>query len=119
MERDRFRAPFFFRQVHTQVGDGSNTYFLEDKWVGDSSLCSKFPNLYRLSSMKSHSIVDVLNHGGSSLSFSLGFRRQLTNRETTEVINLLSLIGDCQFREGRRVEKPPKKRPARKSLSRV
>lgn len=32
--------------VHCVVGDSRDTYFWKDNWVGYSSLCSKFSNLY-------------------------------------------------------------------------
>lgn len=36
------------------------------------------------------------------MSFSFGFCRNLSNRETTEVAFLLSLLEECNFRVGRR-----------------
>ena len=37
------------------------------------------------------------------MSFSFGFRRNLTNRETMKAVSLLSLLEGCSFREGRRM----------------
>lgn len=68
----------------------------------DSSLSSMFHSLYCLSSMKNCLVVDVVILSGGSPSYSLGFCHSLTNRETREITTLLSLIGGCQFRVGRR-----------------
>lgn len=59
---------FFSGLVHFVVGDGRDTYFWEDKWVGVSPLCSMFPSLYHLSSMKNRLVVDLVVLFGSSLS---------------------------------------------------
>lgn len=60
------------------------------------------PHLYHLSSLKNHSIFDFLVWAENSVSFSIGFRRNLSNRETTEVTSPLFLLNMCDFREGRR-----------------
>lgn len=65
------------------VGERKDTYFWEDHWVVEWSLCSLFPLLYHL---------DFLVWSGSSCSFSFGFRCVLSNRETTEMTALFSLL---------------------------
>lgn len=51
-----------------------------------------FSRLYHLLSMKNHSMADAWGPSGSSPSFSFGFYCSLSNRETTDVLALLSLI---------------------------
>ena len=46
-------------------------------------------------------MASVLSFDGS-LSFSFGFRRALSNCETTDVLTLLSYIEEVEFRHGRR-----------------
>ena len=84
------------------MGDGKDTYFWEDQWVGENFLCSIFLHLYHLSSSKNCTTSNLLVRYETSMSFSFGFRRNLTNKEMTEVAPLLSLLEGCSFREGRR-----------------
>ena len=45
-----------------KVGNGENTRFWEDVWMGDSSLKSQFSRLYALDMCKQFSIADKLRH---------------------------------------------------------
>ena len=52
--------PTFSHFVRCAVGNGRDTYFWEDQWVGDGTLSTAFPHLYHLSSLKNCSISDFL-----------------------------------------------------------
>lgn len=79
----------FFHVVHCFVGDGKEMYFWEDKWVADRPFCFTFPRLYHLTSMRNHSVVDVLVLYGSFPSLSLGFCRLFFDREMTDFMAFL------------------------------
>ena len=70
--------------------------------MGESPLRSLFPHLYHLSSFKNHLVLDFLSWPKNSVSFTFGFRRHLTNRDTKELASVLSLLEGCPSREGRR-----------------
>lgn len=44
--------------------------------------------------MENHYVVDVLVHLGGSFSLSFGFHPSLTNKETTAIMALFSLVRD-------------------------
>lgn len=69
--------------------------------MGDKPLSSAFPRLYHLSSLKNCLVSDVLVWSGNSISFFFGFLRALSNRESTDVASLFSLIEGFDFRMGR------------------
>lgn len=63
---------------------------------GDRPLCNVFPNFYHLSVMKNCFVVDVLIHEGDHSFF------RLFDRETMGIMTLFSLVGDFNFRQGRK-----------------
>ena len=93
-----FELPTFSLLTHCIVGDGQNTYFWEDLWLGGNILSLSFPRLYHSSTLKNLSISDFWMWSENSVSFSFGFCRNLTDRETAEVFSLLSLIESYSFR---------------------
>ena len=97
-----FELLTFSRFTCCFVGDGKDTYFWEDQWVGENCLCSLFLHLYYLSSSKNCTISDLLVCYENPVSFSFRLCRNLTTRETTEVASLSSLLEECFFRKGRR-----------------
>ena len=46
--------------------------------MGESSLCSLFPHIYHLSSLKNCMVLDCVDSLVNPVSFSFGFRRNLT-----------------------------------------
>lgn len=84
------------------VGEERDTYFWEDHCLGESPLCVLFRRLYHLSSLKNDFVADFLVWFGSYCSFSFGFHRSLSDRETIEVVVHLSLPEGHPFRLGRR-----------------
>ena len=70
----------FSPYIHLVVGNGEILRFLEDLWWVDQPLCSQFSGLYRVISMKSLTILIVLDNS-YPLSSNFNFRRNLTNIE--------------------------------------
>ncbi|KAK1410822.1 hypothetical protein QVD17_37363 [Tagetes erecta] len=52
--------------IQVDIGNGVNTSFWHDSWIHDSPLCSIFPNLYRLETVKDvvvDACFDCINGG--------------------------------------------------------
>lgn len=94
--------PSFVLLVRCVVGEGRGTYLWEDNWVWERPICGLFPGLYHLSPLKNHFVVGFLVWSGSSCSFSFGFHHSLSNRESTNVVSLLSLLESHPFTVRRR-----------------
>lgn len=43
------KGRWFWENVSRELGDGRETNFWTDVWIGENSLISKFPRLYHLS----------------------------------------------------------------------
>ncbi|GKD38166.1 hypothetical protein Tco_1258373 [Tanacetum coccineum] len=73
--------------VKRKLGNGENTLFWEDIWLGDSSFKTKFPRLFALEIYKGISVAEKMAH--SSLNFS--FRRlPIGGAEDTQYQDLYS-----------------------------
>ena len=46
--------------THFLVGDGVKIHFLKDMWWGDQTLCSHFPNLFKVLTIRNFSISSFL-----------------------------------------------------------
>ncbi|GKE61909.1 hypothetical protein Tco_1512276, partial [Tanacetum coccineum] len=55
--------------VKRKLGNGENTLFWEDIWLGDSSLKTKFPRLFALESCKGISVAEKMGHSFLHHSF--------------------------------------------------
>ena len=72
--------PNFSRYTWLVVGDGTRIRLWEDLWSGDQPLCSQFPGLFRIVTVKNLTISLAL---GSTNSFfwNLNFHRNLSDLE--------------------------------------
>ena len=100
----------FLRVVSFKIGDGKKVRFWEDIWVGENSLKSLFPSLFRLSTLNSRPISDfvdqvrLLEEGYTSWNFH--FSRSLSDREIHQLQDLLQRLEGrhlCNSLEDRRV----------------
>lgn len=80
-----FELLSFFYPVCRVVGEGKETWFWKDQWVGNRALSIVFPRLYYLSSFKNCLVTSLwfLTLDGELCVFFLWFRRRLSNRVTT------------------------------------
>jgi hypothetical protein len=46
-----------------KVGDGSDTFFWTDPWLGGAPLCEKFGRLFDLAETKSSTVVEMFSSG--------------------------------------------------------
>ena len=51
----------FLRFGTFNINDGSQVWFWEDIWLGDSSLREQYPSLYNIARNKACTIADVLH----------------------------------------------------------
>jgi hypothetical protein len=58
----------FFNRGSFIVGDGESTRFLEDSWLGTTSLANQYPSLYNIARHKDVSVANVLSISPLNLS---------------------------------------------------
>jgi hypothetical protein len=59
----------FFSRGSFKLGDGMNTRFWEDTWLGDKPLADQYPSLYSIVHRKQVSVANVLNQAPLNISF--------------------------------------------------
>ncbi|GJR52786.1 RNA-directed DNA polymerase, eukaryota [Tanacetum coccineum] len=74
-----------------KVGDGHDTFFWEEVWMGDMTFKSRFPRVYALESDKKITVAAKMNHNG------LGFSLRRAPRDVVEMEQLRDMIA---FLEG-------------------
>jgi hypothetical protein len=67
---------WFANGVEKRMGNGRNTSFWEDSWVGDTPLRQSFPRLFSISLQKVESVADLWNVNGEE-GWNLRWRRRL------------------------------------------
>ena len=75
------------------VGNGQNTRFWEDVWLGDRPLCVQYPTLYRI---VNHSNVSVA-HVMAASPLNIGFRRALSGDKWDRWVNLVTRLMGVQL----------------------
>jgi len=56
-------AGWFKEMVSRQVGDGVDTSFWHDRWLGDVPFCQRFGRLFDLAENKLHSVATMFSLG--------------------------------------------------------
>jgi len=83
---------WFTNRVRRKVGDGRDTRFWIDRWIGEVPLFNLFPRLYSLSNCKEAMVTDVVEfHEGGRL-WNVRWRRQPFMWETDLIGNLMDLL---------------------------
>jgi hypothetical protein len=67
----------FFSRGSFVVGNGRNTRFWEDIWLGDKSLADEYSSLYNIANHKNVTVENVL----VSNPLNIGFRRTLNGNK--------------------------------------
>jgi len=68
---------WFVERVSKVLGDGKNTYFWLDRWVGDVPLCRKFARLFDLTTNKFSTVADIYALGWKDGGEAWSWRRRL------------------------------------------
>ncbi|XP_057809058.1 uncharacterized protein LOC131023530 [Salvia miltiorrhiza] len=95
---------WLLNKIERRVGNGSNTSFWGQKWVGGSTLKLVFPRLFQLSSNKEARIGDLGKWVEGKWMWDLSWRRELRAREMEMVQLLYSFIANftlCACEEDR------------------
>ncbi|KAK2411535.1 hypothetical protein QL285_046803 [Trifolium repens] len=80
---------WFRESVTRRVGDGSNTFFWSDPWLGESPLCERFRRLYDLAASKSRTVANMCAAGWEDGGGVWEWRRHLWAWEE-------ELLRECQ-----------------------
>jgi hypothetical protein len=65
----------FFSRASYNIGNGMDTRFWEDTWLGNKSLAEQYPLLYNILKCKQVSVANVLNQNPLNISFRAYFKR--------------------------------------------
>ena len=68
---------WFAERVSKVLGDGKNTYFWLDTWVGEAPLCRRFARLFDLTTNKLSTVADMLDCSGEDGGAVWSWRRRL------------------------------------------
>lgn len=85
---------WFTNRVWRKLGDGSNTSFWKDRWVGEAPLYNLFPRLYSLSNQKEANVGDVVLLQDGDRVWNINWRRIPFTWEANLINNLLALLED-------------------------
>lgn len=77
------------------VGNGQKTHFWEDVWLGDVSLRTLFPSLYRVSNQQHSSVKEILGVSYGSLSF----RRNLNHQDDAFLRQLKEMMKGVELND--------------------
>jgi hypothetical protein len=83
----------FFDRGSFEVGNGENTRFWEDKWLGDKSLAQQYPSLYGVVQCKQVTVASVLGQN----PLGIEFRRSLTGFRWERWLHLVSRLMDVSL----------------------
>jgi hypothetical protein len=78
----------FYSWCSIVLGDGRKSRFWEDSWLGNLSLCQKYPRLYYLSLSQNILVNTVFTKGMACLKF-----RRFLREETLSMWN--KFLEDC------------------------
>ncbi|KAK2367069.1 hypothetical protein QL285_065630 [Trifolium repens] len=83
------RDRWFREGVVRKVGDGTETLFWTDPWVGGTPLCERFGRLFDLAATKSRTVAEMYDAGWEAGGEAWVWRRHLWAWEE-------ELLGECQ-----------------------
>jgi hypothetical protein len=93
---NNLNTDWFSQYAVERIGNGRQTSFWKDKWLGDFSLMNKFPRLYSISTQKEGIVAEVGNLAGT-VGWTLTWRRSLFVWENTLLEELLMLINQTSL----------------------
>ena len=86
----------FFQRGSMIVGNGQNTRFWKDTWLGDKPLCDQYPSLYRI---VNHDNV-IVAHVFADSPLNIGFRRNLSGNKWDRWVHLVLRLMRVQLSDG-------------------
>ena len=88
----RIKATFFNR-TRCIVGNGNDTRFWEDKWLGDTPLATQYPSLYRIVQRREALVATVMQ----SIPLNIQFRRVLVGDRWEAWLHLVRRLMEVQL----------------------
>ena len=89
----RVKAAFFNRTKFI-VGDGNDTRFWEDTWLGDTPLALQYPSLYRIVQRRDVLVAMIIE----SIPLNIQFRRVLVGDRWENWLNLVRRLMEVQLK---------------------
>ncbi|GKB66441.1 putative RNA-directed DNA polymerase [Tanacetum coccineum] len=89
----------FVNIFYKTVGDGLDTSFWLDKWVGDSRLCDSYPRLFRLERDKEVAVGRMGNWVGENWSWNWDWASHTKGRTNSELSELQSLVENVSLNQ--------------------
>jgi len=83
---------WFPENLRIHVGNGANTLFWLDRWVGDVPLCVRFSRLYDLSENKLAAVAQMFSWGWEVGGEAWKWRRRMWDWEEDMVVECRSLL---------------------------
>ncbi|XP_071714775.1 uncharacterized protein [Rutidosis leptorrhynchoides] len=75
-----------------KIGDGRDTLFWKDIWIGDICLKDRFPRLFRLENNQEAYVKERIHDSNGSRLFTWNWTREVTGRVLGELNQLKTLI---------------------------
>jgi hypothetical protein len=91
----------FFMRGTMEVGNGHNTRFWEDVWIGDRPLCDQYPSLYRIVNRSNVSVAQVMG----VIPLNIGFRRALVGYRWDRWVHLVTRLMEVHLSDSNDVFK--------------
>jgi hypothetical protein len=85
----KIKEEFFNRGVF-KIGNGEDTRFWEDSWLGDVPLARQYPSLYNIAQRKQVSVASVMSRS----PLNIEFRRALTGTKWSRWLHLVRRLMD-------------------------
>jgi hypothetical protein len=83
----------FFARGSFEIGNGMNTRFWEDVWLGDKPLAKQYPSFYNIINRKNDTTTNVL----SNAPLNIGFQRALMGNKWERWLHLLQRLMHVQL----------------------
>lgn len=80
--------------IKIHLGEGRKLLFKKDNWAGDSSLAVQFPNLFTCANDQSANAYDYMMMEGNNILWGPIFRRDLNEREESDLLSLLGILNN-------------------------
>jgi hypothetical protein len=83
----------FFSRGSFNVGNGMDTRFWDDSWLGDKPLAQQYPSFYNIVQQKQVSVANVLSHN----TLNISFRRTLSDNRWFQWLHLIQRLTNVQL----------------------
>jgi hypothetical protein len=86
---------WFSQNVSKKVGNGAQTNFWVDRWIGEIPLKDRFPRLFSISRQKEATVAEIWDLGSDDFKWRLLWRRRLFVWEENVVEELKGVLNEA------------------------